>query len=221
MKMLKELYRQAGKNYRTWCKKAEARVARWEWCSGPAYALEPFYFERTFEFGRLVVGKNTPKRVKRGRVLPKRPASTKGKCQYGFDEHGRIVVVRHFDPRQASWAFETFLTCQGSKQDYVIEGATFNAHPMKNVLNATRAVFKEGRIISYEALGEMLQSESYRYQNDQLVQIDYALRRREGSPAVCKKVQKVSYDKEGQLKQILEKERGYPAQILYQAEKKK
>jgi hypothetical protein len=217
MNLLQKQLRTADKSFATFCKRAESKVVRWEWCSGRRYRLEPFYFERTSEFKSLRVGRNTSQAVRRGEILPQRPAKAKGAFQYGFDSQDRVVVAREYVKNQGFVFFEEFFFHSGKGGNQQIQGMLYNANPIKNILSVSLAIFQAGRIASYTVLGEMETTETYLYQGDQLVRIEQALRKPGSSHVLCKTVLDLKYDKQGKLDTITEKASREPAEIIYQA----
>lgn len=80
MQTIQEKFEMAKNHYFEIKKLSESNISHWEWTTHNYYELEPYQHERA----------GLPK----GRKLKKEPKTKNERNQYGFDDAGRICVVR-------------------------------------------------------------------------------------------------------------------------------
>jgi hypothetical protein len=165
--------------YKQLIKKALSGVLRWEWSFGDVHEPVPYHFARNpYAFDVQ------PKDAKLLGVLPddrllKRRGGLVGCRQYGLDASGRILIVRHFTrrDRKHGWLARERLIVPRRDGLY---SALFNDHPFKNVLTVQREVYKKGKIVGFDRLGEALERETYLYRSGRLREIRRKLYSRGG-----------------------------------------
>lgn len=171
---LKRLMSAATSEYAARKARAQAAVKTRAWATGELFSIVPYWLERRSGF--------VPKRLKAA------PAKRAGQAEFGFDQEGRLRVIReHANSR--GHAYETFV-------DWDDEGATsvrYDYDPKYKVAsNVARLFVDDGRPTKY-----LLQShrgpvrETYHYKGDRLVRI------RHEPPGEKARVYRLSYGAKG------------------------
>jgi hypothetical protein len=152
MENLKRRFLKALNSYSSLRNSSESKVTRWEWASGPVYALQPFWFERM--------------EIAKGRLTKTKPKDEG--YQYGFDSEGRIVVSRAVEgSKTTNEEFFSYL-------DSMAESVSFGNSPKaREVNNVGRFDFKNGLLTQAESYGASgVDRETYHYQVGRLVAVD-------------------------------------------------
>ena len=176
---LKSLLKRADGQYASRKQAAENRVARWEYWSGQAYDLRPYYFERF----------NT----KRGKPLAKRTGRA---YAYGFDRDGRIVIVSQPKSRDEPAYEEIFEHSPGA-----ITSAAYTDDGAK-VFYASRYELKGGRLSSSGVLDANQSdefTEKYGYEDGRLTEIKVLVR--DGAKRTKHRFT-LKYNRDGKLRTI-------------------
>lgn len=157
MQTIQEKFEMAKNRYFEIKKLHESHISYWEWTTHNYYELEPYWHER--------VG------LPKGRKLKKEPKTKNKRNQYGFDEMGRVCVVRTWIDLYGNEAcYEEFYVYS----ERLLEKFYFDYSADKSLIRISELKLEEnGRILSresYNTIGDYIE-ETFVYQGDQLVEI--------------------------------------------------
>lgn len=177
---LRALLKSAATDYATRKQRAKDAVVRWAWATGPLFSIVPFQAER--------------RRGPTPRPLKSAPAKKTGSWQFGFEEDGRLRVIReHTDQRGG--AYETFIDWDDASATFV----RYDYDPKYKVPSSAARLFidDDGRPIKCLFQGPQssrgTMSETYHYKGDRIVCI------RLKPPSGAERVYRLSYDGKGLL----------------------
>ena len=189
MTKIQEDFKKVARQYKRLKERCTKQVVRWQWATDDMHSLEPFWCERLGQ--------------KAGRWLKNPPKRKADKPCYGFDERGRIVVVR----TKLDQLREQFLTYD----DTHTQQATFDSSGTGKQLRwLERLDLREGRPVAYEIWHEayhwpMHIVERYGYQNDRIATIDVDRKEMLSKGDVLRDVyrEELSYDELARLSKVV------------------
>jgi len=184
-------FQSLNKEYSSFKKQCEGKVAIWKWAKSDRYDPRPFWYERN--------------RWKKGAFFESPPIRPNGFYEYGYDANDNVLVERNhvFSEPNRIWFYETFYI----RHHNIIEIAHFNYHPDKEPIYLSRSYYQGNQIILWESCakhGNM--REKYYWEKNHVVSIDIEYSRvRENKfeePTLWQKVD-ISYTRHGSLEKII------------------
>ncbi|MBM3457299.1 MAG: hypothetical protein FJX77_02015 [Armatimonadetes bacterium] len=162
MDELQQMLATARNNYARLKSDCESRVVRWVWSDGARFGIIPLLYEMDG--------------IRPGRVVQRPLHNPDGMCHNGFDEEGRLGVVRVGSSFGLDDYAEEFYWHCGDRS----YAAYYDRQPKGKPLSVSRVLRQDGHVVQAELLGRDYSRYDYTYEGNAISQVILHSETREG-----------------------------------------